>query len=120
MGVAISVVAVIIILILYFVYNPADYPLAPKCGFKSITGYDCPGCGSQRLLHGLLHGDIGAAWHANPFLLCLLPLLFLMIGASLTRKRFPRFYAVMNSPAMILGTGVSLMVWWVIRNLYGL
>ncbi len=46
----------------YYTHDPLGGK-APRCLFKLITGYECPGCGSQRAFHSLLHGDIAAAWH---------------------------------------------------------
>lgn len=30
----------------------------PRCFLRSTTGLHCPGCGSQRALHSILHGNI--------------------------------------------------------------
>lgn len=57
---------------LYFRFDPAQYPF-PKCPFIAITGYQCPGCGSQRALHLLLHGQVDDALQANPLFVLALP-----------------------------------------------
>lgn len=41
-----------------------------------MTGFTCPGCGSTRGLHSLLHGDVVAAFEFNPLLILSLPFLF--------------------------------------------
>ncbi|QQR85410.1 MAG: DUF2752 domain-containing protein [Flavobacteriales bacterium] len=46
----------------------------PSCPFRFFTGWDCPGCGSQRSVHELLHGHFQTAWGHNAFLLLALPL----------------------------------------------
>lgn len=46
----------------------------PSCPFRFFTGLDCPGCGSQRCLHDLLHGRLAQAWADNAFLLLAVPL----------------------------------------------
>ncbi|BBX75130.1 hypothetical protein MSHI_30360 [Mycobacterium shinjukuense] len=33
----------------------------PTCPTKALLGIDCPGCGSLRMLHSLMHGDLLAA-----------------------------------------------------------
>jgi hypothetical protein len=33
----------------------------PKCPFKMITGFSCPGCGIQRALYAIMHGNIKEA-----------------------------------------------------------
>lgn len=44
--------------ILYYIYDPSEVAIFPSCPFHSLTGMYCPGCGSQRALHSLLHLDI--------------------------------------------------------------
>lgn len=46
---------VTVLAVLFFVLDPAKHSLFPRCIFNSITGYYCPGCGSQRAIHSLLH-----------------------------------------------------------------
>lgn len=110
-------IAVLAAAALYFIFDPAVSKWAPKCAFKSLTGWECPGCGSQRMIHALLHGDFTAAWHANAILLCLLPLLILMLFAAYTRTRYPRLYALLNSMPVIIAVSAILVGWGIIRNL---
>jgi hypothetical protein len=37
----------------------------PTCPFLFLTGRYCPGCGSLRAVHALVHGDLGAAIGLN-------------------------------------------------------
>jgi hypothetical protein len=37
----------------------------PTCPFLFVTGRYCPGCGSLRAVHALVHGDLGAAIGLN-------------------------------------------------------
>lgn len=52
--------------------------LLPPCPVHALTGLYCPGCGSTRCLHALLHGDLPLALAMNPLLVISLPLLGLM------------------------------------------
>jgi hypothetical protein len=61
-------------LVLYFC-DPVRVPIYPVCLLHRLTGLDCPGCGSLRALHALLHGQWTAALHFNLFLVLSLPLL---------------------------------------------
>ena len=61
--------AVLPLLWLYYQYNPAEHSGFPPCPFYAATGLRCPGCGSQRALHALLHGNLSAVWAANPLFL---------------------------------------------------
>jgi hypothetical protein len=62
------------VLILFF-YDPAQIPIYPVCPFHRITGLDCPGCGSLRAIHQLLHGNILAAIRFNALLVLSLPIM---------------------------------------------
>lgn len=50
----------------------------PPCPLHALSGLYCPGCGSTRCLHALLHGDVALAVAMNPLLVASLPLLALM------------------------------------------
>ncbi|MDE7402667.1 MAG: DUF2752 domain-containing protein [Muribaculaceae bacterium] len=104
--------------LLYYLYDPARSQLAPKCSFKLLTGWDCPGCGAQRMVHSLLHLDFASAWQANPFLLCMMPVLILLGFSALWRNRYPRMYATFNSPIAIAAVGVAIVLWTVLRNIF--
>lgn len=114
---ALPVLIVVGVVSIYFFADPARSVWMPKCAFKALTGFDCPGCGSQRMLHALLHLDLAAAWKANPFILCAAPVLALMIFSASTRRRFPRLYAAVNSLPSIISITLALILWTVLRNL---
>lgn len=69
----IALVALCICTVYYFV-NPSQYILVPKCPVKLLTTLDCPGCGFQRALHAVLHGNFIEAIRYNKFLLFAIPL----------------------------------------------
>lgn len=72
-GVGICLVAIGIV---YFRFNPALYSF-PRCPFLVLTGWQCAGCGSQRALHHLLHGDFYAAFKLNCLLVVAVPYILL-------------------------------------------
>lgn len=102
---------------LYYFFDPAGSAWMPKCVFHALTGWECPGCGSQRMLHALLHGDLPEAWRANGFLMCMLPLLALMAFAAVARESHPRLYMRLNSLPVIIAISVAIAVWGILRNL---
>lgn len=110
-------VAALGVAVLYYIFDPGKSVFAPKCVFHELTGLDCPGCGSQRMLHALLHGDLAGAWEANAFLLCCGPLLVLMAVGAGPRTRLPRLYRVINSLPAIVIMAVALLVWTIGRNM---
>jgi hypothetical protein len=62
------------LLILYF-FAPTQYGFYPRCLFHASTGLSCPGCGSLRAMHHLLHGQWAAALHYHALLIVLLPVI---------------------------------------------
>lgn len=63
-----AALALITCAVLLYCVNPVGHTFAPKCAFKLITGYDCPGCGAQRAIHALLHGRLSKALSYNYFM----------------------------------------------------
>ncbi len=111
-------VAILLLAVVYGMFDPSSH-LFPRCPFHALTGFECPGCGSQRALHALLHADVAAAWHFNALLVASLPVLCLMVTAQLFPDRFPRLHGIFNSSAAIYSAAVILIVWWVVRNVAG-
>lgn len=107
-------------LIVYSLFDPATTSWMPKCPVHELTGWSCPGCGSQRALHALLHGNFEGLYYHNALLLILIPFLALLTIAELNRRRWPRLYRNLTSPAVILLTLGFIVGWTVVRNIYGL
>jgi Protein of unknown function (DUF2752). len=57
-----------------FMYDMNDSGNA-LCSFRELTGLECPGCGGQRSIFFLLHGDILKALHCNAFFIIATPFL---------------------------------------------
>ncbi|MDE7350629.1 MAG: DUF2752 domain-containing protein [Muribaculaceae bacterium] len=115
-----SVAAVVVLMVLavvYFFFDPVEAAWMPKCIWKVATGTDCPGCGSQRMAHALMHGDFRAAWHANAFALCMLPVIAFLLLMECLRERYQRLYCRVHSPLAIGFIAVAVVVWWIVRNL---
>ena len=91
----------------------------PKCPFRLLTGLQCPGCGSQRALHALLHGDIAGAWRFNAMLVAFIPVLAVMIPVQLLRRSHPQLYQRVFGTPVIWGTFIAVMAWWIARNIWG-
>lgn len=104
---------------IYFNYDPAIAVFFPRCMFKWITGWDCAGCGSQRALHALLHGDIAMAWHYNRGLIVAAPLIVMYFYAEFRQEHCPRLYSRLNSRPVIAAVLVAVLLWWVLRNVFG-
>jgi hypothetical protein len=73
---------------LLFAFNPASSRLLPPCPFHALTGLYCPGCGSTRACHHLLHGRIATAFDFNPLMVVSLP--FIAYGLARQAVRLAR------------------------------
>ena len=114
----VAVVAVFTLLaVVYYFIDPVEVRWMPKCLWKMATGTDCPGCGSQRMAHALMHADLRAAWTANAYALCMLPVIAFLLWLEVCRENYPRIYGVVHSPAVIWSLAGSVLVWWIVRNL---
>ena len=91
----------------------------PKCWFHQCTGLYCPGCGSTRAFHALLHGHLLTATHFNP----VVTLLFVpIVGWSFLRNGieavFPDVqFKKRQYPRLALAIAGAVIVFTVLRNL---
>jgi hypothetical protein len=98
--------------------NPATSRIFPPCPFLGLTGFYCPGCGSLRALHQLLHGNLRMAVALNPLAVLLLP--FLGYGALsrasmlVRRQPLPHFFLPAVWIRILLG---GLLLFGVLRNI---
>ena len=106
----------VVSLYVYF-FEPGRTGLFPGCPFRMLTGYQCPGCGSTRALHQLVHGHFGAAFTFNPLFTIAAPiLLFLFVRHSffIMRGHQPRKY-LLPAP-VIYGLFFVILSFWILRN----
>ena len=59
--------------VLLRLFDPAHSLVFPPCPLHYFTGLYCPGCGSLRAMHALLHGDLRQALAMNALTAILLP-----------------------------------------------
>lgn len=109
---------VVIFSIVYFLFSPEDSLYFPKCMFHSLTGWDCPGCGSQRAVHHLLHLRVKEAFFYNPLLICAIPYI---LAASYFdywggRERFPKAAKAMFGTIAIYILLCIVALFWILRN----
>lgn len=103
--------------VLLFVLEPGKSAFLPGCPFRALTGFACPGCGTTRGLHQLLHGNLPAAFQLNPFLILALPFLLYALlsytntvlrGKPIRRNNLPAKY--------IWALFGFVLFFWVFRN----
>jgi hypothetical protein len=103
-----------------FLYNPAEKNnYYPPCLFLYLTGYYCPGCGSLRAAHQLLHGRLLGAFDLNPLLVLSLPLVTYLVLAEFNaltgwKVIFPR---VSFRPFFYKLLIAIVVLYWILRNI---
>ncbi|MAM28710.1 MAG: hypothetical protein CMC13_06770 [Flavobacteriaceae bacterium] len=108
-----------IVLVIFCQYNPAESALFIPCPFHALTGLHCPGCGSQRALHQLVHLNIWGAFKYNSLLVLSIPILMYSLVTKLhnywynTKYRVPFFY---NNTFIYTYFGI-VVLFWVLRNI---
>ena len=117
-----TIIILIVLLVLgvvYFIYDPSTSSLFPRCPVYALTGYPCAGCGSQRAIHALLHLDFAEAIRYNFLMVVSIPCIFVLLIASLLRTRFPKFYIRTHSSYVAITYGVIIILWWILRSVFG-
>jgi hypothetical protein len=104
--------------VLFFVLDPAEHILFPRCVFYSLSGWYCPGCGSQRAIHSLLHLNIPGVVENNfLFLPAVLAIAYHFVHPLLNRWfgwNLPNVFYMKNTPWVIFGI---ILLFWLLRNL---
>jgi hypothetical protein len=113
-GVGCAVAAAALIL---YLGDPATSRLFPPCPFRWLTGFWCPGCGSARCLHALLHGDIPSALGFNPLAVLTLPFLgYAALSRALRAFRGSGLPRLFSAPFWGWLVVCVVFVYWVARN----
>ena len=113
-------IAVIALSLLYFFHSATNTNFYPKCIFYEITGLYCPGCGSQRAVSALLHGQFLLAMHDNILMICCIPLLVYSAGifvwnACHSQKKRQRFF---YSTLFVKSLLIVVIVFAILRNIH--
>lgn len=112
-----SIIGISIVLGIYYIFNPIVDNVFPKCPFLALTGLQCPGCGSQRALHFLLHGELRQAFMSNAFLIIVIPFFLFLIILERNRTKLPRLYKRVHNKRFIFFFLFLVAAWWIGRNL---
>ncbi|NJY62642.1 DUF2752 domain-containing protein [Salinimicrobium sp. CDJ15-81-2] len=110
----------LLLLVLYASFDPAQASFFPACPFHSLTGFLCPGCGSQRALHHLLNLQFSTAYSYNPLLIIALP--YILAGTVVDHLSKPS-EALLKWRKIFFGRNAIMIVlliiisFWILRNL---
>ncbi len=114
------VLAIIILLLcmLYYQYDPTQTECFPKCPLYGLWGIKCPGCGSQRMFHSLLHLHIAEAARHNLLFVLLIPILLFTIFSRVFKQQFPYLFNITVHPAYSTFIVITICLWWILRNVF--
>jgi hypothetical protein len=105
-------------IVLLRIFDPATSGVFPPCPVRYLTGLYCPGCGSLRAMHALLHGELRRAWAMNPLMIIMLPFVtYGLVSAALLELRGKSLPQVMLSAKWIRAFCVAVILYAVARNL---
>lgn len=106
-----------VIALFYFSVNPNQIDFLLKCPLYKTTGIFCPGCGSQRAVHNLLHGDILIALRNNSMLVLGLTGLLFHYGIHVSNHLFKtQFKSIFDNKKVLLFVIGILILFWILRN----
>ena len=100
-----------------FAFEPGKTGIFPPCLFRQLTGLQCPGCGSTRALHQLLHGHFVAAFTLNPLFVIATPFLLYVLVRYTTLS----FRGITPKPNALPARYIYLIFvvivsFWILRN----
>ena len=106
----------------YTVFDPERQgSFFPKCIFYVLTGYKCPGCGTQRALHHLLQGDFLEAFKQNALAFLSVPYIILQTFAHKSRRfneKYPRTATALKGYLSTLIAAAAIFIFWITRNIF--
>lgn len=104
---AIVAIPLLAALFVLYCFDPVRTAIFPPCPFHLVTGCHCPGCGSLRAIHSLLHGHLAGAMAQNPLMVVSIPVVGVMLfSPAWIYKRWVPWAAM-----------IVLIVYGVIRNM---
>lgn len=104
----------------FYSYNPSVHTgNFISCPTKTIFGFNCPGCGSQRFLHHLFHFDLAEAFRYNPLLFLLFPFVIYLLFVFISNLIFGTEYRIkiLYKNWFVITLFVIFIVYGILRNL---
>ena len=106
------------VILIYGFFDPEKLPF-PPCPFRTLTGWLCPGCGSQRAIHQFIHGHFMEAFKLNPLFI---PAIFYTLASVMVSNLFPEKWPIIRTryfglTACYISLGV-ILIFSISRNLF--
>ncbi|QWR78060.1 DUF2752 domain-containing protein [Candidatus Magnetomonas plexicatena] len=112
-------VSVISVLVFLYCFTPEKTLSWLKCPFLWFTGFYCPGCGSLRATHQLLHGHILNAIRYNHLLVLTAPFLVCAFASRMSvLLRGKPFFNIFIPSGWINALVIYIVLFWFLRNLH--
>lgn len=110
---------VILMVLLYFFFDARYYSFFPRCTFYTLTGFFCPGCGSQRAASSLLHSDLRQALHFNVLVVASFPLILFSYTVSVVNafRTKLQIQKIIYSPLFVKIVLAVVVLFFVLRNI---
>jgi hypothetical protein len=117
----IMIVALVLgVFLIFNMFNPYQYTFYPKCIFHELTGFKCPGCGSQRAIHYLANLDLVHAFNENALLVLSIPYVLVWGYCKIPSKKSDRLLAfikfLFGRKALFVMLAI-VIAFWIIRNI---
>ena len=92
--------------------------LAVPCIFRTLTGWQCPGCGITRACLSLLKGEIRTSFSYNPFLYFAGPcIIYLIVRGDLNYIKGDAYRLGTADTVLIYILIMAALIFGVVRNL---
>lgn len=117
----IIITVAIVFVLLYKIFDPDGGGYFPQCPFHALTGWQCPGCGSQRAIHYLLNFDLKSAFAMNGLLIAAIPYILLAAVFDFVKIRDERLLklkkVLFGRPALFI-VFLIVIAFFILRNIY--
>lgn len=117
----IVLIAITLVALIYWRFNPIENELFPKCPFLVTTGLKCPGCGSQRAIHHLLNLEFRQAFTQNMMLVVSIP--YIITGAFFDSLKqltptMVKWRKLLFGQQAIIIILILIISFWILRNIF--
>jgi hypothetical protein len=95
-------------------FPPSEYSFYPRCPIYLAIHWLCPGCGSTRALHALLHLELRSALHYNALFTLLVPFACLWLAfigyRTMRYDQFPNLAIPRSAMLCLIATVVLFTI----------
>lgn len=111
-------VIISVLISIYYFFDPSKDSFFIGCPLKTLTGYECAGCGTQRALHELLHFNLQNAFKFNPlftlmFFLSIIYVTIRIFGHAKTIRKVEEFLFNKKSVVILM---IIILVFSLLKN----